>query len=516
MKIFPASKVREIDAYTIRHEPIDSIDLMERAASRLTGWYVRHFKTDRRVVIIAGPGNNGGDALAMARMLAGRQYRVICYLLDPKNKRSEDNQINLKRLKEQGIVHVEELKEGRPIPGFRQGDIIVDGIFGSGLTRPAGGFFGQVIQHINTHASTIVSIDIPSGLFGEDNSGNDPDRIVRAHFTVTFQFPFLSFFFAENEQFTGRWRVLDIGLHKGYIRQSECTYNYHQRDDIARMLPVRRKHDHKGKYGHALVIAGSYGMMGAAVLAAEAALRAGAGLVTGHIPARGYDVFQTAIPEAIASIDPSDQLVTRIPDTDMYTAVAVGPGLKKTEETKAMIDALLKKIDVPLVIDADALNILAAHPELMKMVPHNAILTPHPGEFDRLAGPSESSWNRHLAQIAYSREHRVITVLKGAYTGISLPDGSYLFNTTGNPGMATGGSGDVLTGIIVSLLAQGMRPEEAAVAGVYLHGIAGDLAVGAQGEAALIAGDIIGSLGAAYRHILAKPFLDERRKGVIL
>jgi NAD(P)H-hydrate epimerase len=515
MKIFPASKVREIDAYTIKNEPIASIDLMERAASRLVGWYVRHFKTDRRVVLLAGPGNNGGDALAMARLLAARQYRVICYLVNPKNTLSEDNEKNLERLKNQGIAHVELLKEGNPLPGFRKGDVVVDGMFGSGLTRPVSGFFEAVIHHINREASTVVSIDIPSGLFGEDNTQNDYEKIVQADFTLTFQFPFLSFLFAENERFVGKWRVLDIGLHKGYIRQSECAYSVPLREEIAKMIPARNRHDHKGRYGHALIIAGSYGMMGAAVLSAEAALRTGAGLVTGHIPAKGYTVFQTALPEAIASIDPSGSCFTSMPGLDGYQAIAAGPGMQMAVETKNELRHLLENVSVPLVLDADALNILAGDTELLELIPANTILTPHPGEFDRLAGSSATGWLRHLVQREFSARYNVITVLKGGYTGISMPDGRYFFNTTGNPGMATGGSGDVLTGIIVSLLAQGLSPETASIAGVYLHGVAGDLAAGDLGKASMLAGDITRKLGDAFIHILSKPFLDERRKGVI-
>ena len=307
MKIFDAGKVREIDAYTIEHEPVVSTDLMERAATRLAGWYVRHFHVDRRVVIFAGPGNNGGDALAMARLLAHRQYRVTCYVL-LFGKMSDDCSINRQRLEEQGLVDISELKEGDPLPEIGKSDLVVDGIFGSGLSRKATGFPAAVIRHINRHASTVIAIDIPSGMFGEDNRENDYQSVVRADYTLTFQFPFLSFFFAENEPFVGSWRVHDIGLHPDAITDTETRYYTIEGEDVGKILPVRGKFSHKGTFGHGLLISGCYGMMGAALLAGESCLRGGAGLVTLHVPRFGYPIVQTGFPEAIVSLDQSDIL----------------------------------------------------------------------------------------------------------------------------------------------------------------------------------------------------------------
>ncbi len=500
MKIFGADKVREIDAYTIDHEPVVSTDLMERAATRLAGWYVRHYHTDRKVVVFAGPGNNGGDALAMARLLADRQYRVECFLLGFGTP-SEDCAVNRQRLLDQGAVQFTEIKEADQLPAISIHDVVVDGIFGSGLTRKVSGFPGEVIRHINEHAGTVIAIDIPSGLYGEDNRENDYGSVIRATHTLTFQFPFLSFFFAENAPFVGAWRVHDIKLHPEIIRNSETPYQTIDKEQVSRFIPARKKFSHKGTYGHALVISGCYGMMGAALLAGESCLRGGAGLVTLHVPRFGYQIIQTGFPEAIVSLDQSDILFSEPPDLVQYTALGIGPGIGCKPNTGKGLKMILERAKVPLVIDADGLNILSAHPEWFELLPENTILTPHPKEFDRLVGERATSFERHLKQREFASKYKVIVVLKGAYTGIAFPDGNYRFNTTGNPGMATGGSGDVLTGLLTGLLARGIPPADAAIAGVYLHGLAGDLAAVRSGQEALIARDMIRYIGEAFQSV---------------
>lgn len=497
MKIFKADQVRQIDAYTIEHEPVASIDLMERAATRLAGWYVRHFHTDRQVVIFAGPGNNGGDALAMARLLAGRQFRVKCFLLEFGSP-SVDFSINKERLEAQNMVELVPIGAGDKLPEIGKQAVVVDGIFGSGLSRKVSGFPAEVMRHINTSASTVIAIDIPSGLFGEDNRENEYQSVVQATYTLTFQFPFLSFFFEDNEACVGQWRVHDIKLHPDSIRDSHTAYQTIEPAAIAALLPVRKRFSHKGTFGHALLISGCYGMMGAALLAGESCLRSGTGLVTLHVPRFGYNIIQTAFPEAIVSLDQSDILFSEPPDLKPFSAIGLGPGLGCKPNSGKGLKKVLEQAQVPLVIDADGLNILSQHPEWYELLPEQCILTPHPKEFDRLAGSSEDSYSRHLKQIEFAKKYQVVVVLKGAYTGIAAPDGSYWFNTTGNPGMATGGSGDVLTGLMAGLLAQGMMPLEAALAGVFLHGVAGDLARNDLGEEALIAGDMIDHLGAAF------------------
>jgi NAD(P)H-hydrate epimerase len=500
MKIFESAQVREIDSYTIENEPVRSIDLMERAAVRLAGWYVRHFHTDKKVVVFAGPGNNGGDALAMARLLADRQFRIDCYML-VFGKLSTDCAINRERLVEQSVVKLIELKEGDPLPQLGEGEVVVDGIFGSGLSRRVEGFPLQVIRHINKYARKVIAIDIPSGLFGEDNSDNDYEAIIRADVTLTFQFPFLSFFFDVNEPYVGNWRVHDIKLHPDAIRNQATFYQTIEKRDIRSLLPARNRFAHKGTFGHALLISGSYGMMGAALLAGEACLRSGAGLVTLHIPRLGYGILQTALPEAIVSLDQSDILYSTPPDLSPYSAIGIGPGLGCKPDTGRGLRALLESVEVPLVIDADALNLLAGHDDWIGLIPEGSLLTPHPKEFDRLAGASENSYKRHIRQREFAASHGVFVILKGAHTGIAAPDGRYWFNTTGNPGMATGGSGDVLTGLLTGLLAQGIAPLDAAIAGVYLHGLAGDLAAEKSSQEALIAGDMTRHLGDAFTEV---------------
>ena len=514
MKIFPAEAVKQIDTYTIENEPISSINLMERAALRLKDWFVSHYRVNRRVVVLAGPGNNGGDALALARMLSARQYRVECCVVSTSGNLSGDCSVNLERLEQQGGVPIGRVKTIGEFPVFNREDVVVDGLFGSGLTRVVEGVYKDLITNLNNSEATVISVDIPSGLFGEDNRENDPSAIVKADYTLTFQFPFLSFFFADNEQYTGQWKVLDIGLHPGIIERTETRYSTISRLKVAGMLPERRIFSHKGTYGHALAISGSSGMMGAALLTGEAALRSGTGLVTLHVPRSGFRVVQTAFPEAIVSLDSNEDLFSMPPDLEKYSAVAVGPGLGTSPEGLKGLQILLENVKVPLVIDADALNMVAENRELISMIPCGSILTPHPLEFDRLADRSEDGLSRHEKQLKFSERYHLIVVLKGAYTGISFPDGTCFFNTTGNPGMATGGSGDVLTGIIVSLLAQGLSPGDAAVAAVYLHGTAGDMAAEKYGMESMIAGDIIKCIGSAFIKVKSSPFLNEDRMGV--
>jgi NAD(P)H-hydrate epimerase len=500
MKIFEAASVRQIDAYTIAHEPVASIDLMERAAVQLTGWYVDHYQIDRKVILFAGPGNNGGDALAMARLLAERQYKVECYLLDA-GKLADDCAQNRERLIRQKLALFMEVRSGDKLPPIGKQDVVVDGIFGSGLTRKVSGLPGHVIRYINENAATVIAIDIPSGLFGEDNAENDPGLVIRARTTLTFQYPFLSFFFDLNEPFVGSWRVQDIRLHPQAIRDTATPYETIEAGMVRSLLPARGRFAHKGTFGHGLVISGSYGMMGAALLAGESCLRSGAGLVTVHIPRYGYGIIQTGFPEALVSLDQSDILFSEPPELAPFSAIGIGPGIGLKQNTGKGLKMVLERSRVPMVIDADGLNILSLHPEWLSLLAPDTILTPHPREFDRLAGESADSYARHLKQREFASKYKVIVVLKGAYTGIASPEGHYWFNTTGNPGMATGGSGDVLTGLLTGLLAQGMRPLDAALAGVYLHGLAGDLAARRKGQEALIAGDMIRELGAAFNTV---------------
>ena len=501
MKIFESDQVRKIDEYTIKNEPVQSIDLMERAAFAVYKWYSEKFDRSRRVLIFTGPGNNGGDGLALARIMATNRFKPEVYYVKFTEKTSGDWEKNRQRLVNEISVPFNVLTGTDQFPMVSYDDIIIDAIFGSGLTRPADGLAAEIIRLINGAGSLIISIDIPSGLSGEDNRANIKDSIVRADFTTTFQFPKLSFLFAENEMFTGQWIVLPIGLHKAAIRDFSSPYTFLEKSDIAPLLKKRKKFDHKGMFGHGLLMAGSFGKMGAAILAARAALRTGIGLLTCHIPAVGNVIMQTAVPEAMVETDYSENYISGNPATDKYNAVGIGPGIGTSKEVSKILQNLLSSCKKNMVIDADALNILGMNRDWYKFFAGNIILTPHPKEFERLTGPVENSFDRMNNQVKFSRENNCIVVLKGAFTCITTPDGKVYFNSTGNPGMATGGSGDVLTGIILSLLAQGYTPENAAITGVYLHGLAGDIAAGKSSFESLLPSDIIDKMGEAMRQL---------------
>jgi NAD(P)H-hydrate epimerase len=497
-KIFSSEQVKGIDQYTISNEPIHSIDLMERAAGTVFQWILNRYENTRKVKIFVGPGNNGGDGLAVARMLAGKKYPVTVYWVKFTENCSKDWDINYQRLKDQGIADVEILTRTDNKPQISANDLVIDAIFGSGLSRPLEGFTAEIVDNINASDANVISIDIPSGLFGEDNSGNDPDHIIKAGYTLSFQFPKLAFLFPDNEEFVGEWSVLPIGLHQEIIRSTPAKYYYLTGSFIKSKLKVRSKFSHKGTFGHTLLISGKCGRMGAAVLASRACLRTGTGLITAHVPRKGYDILQNSVPEAMISMDKSDIVFSGIPDMDQYNAIGIGPSIGLKDNTQKAFRELLKTINVPLVIDADGINILGENKEWLKQLPKNTILTPHPKEFERIAGKTSDGYSQMQRLVELAEKYQIFIVLKGAHTAIASPDGLCYFNTTGNPGMATAGSGDVLTGIILSLLGQGYSPGDAAVTGVYLHGLAGDHAAEITGEESLIANDIIDYLGTAF------------------
>jgi NAD(P)H-hydrate epimerase len=501
MKILNTQQIREWDAYTIENVPILSTDLMERASQQLFFWIASHYKNDSAFIIFSGTGNNGGDALALARILFNEGYvNLKVFLLKIGTKLSTDCEKNLDRLKRIQHIEVIEIEEGDDFPEIAPFEIAIDGIFGSGLSRPISGYWGELIKHINNTTTDIVAIDLPSGLFAENNIGNVGVKI-KACTTLTFQVAKRALFFAENHAYSGNWYVLDIGLHANYLNNSETNYYFTQWEDANRLLHVRKTFDHKGTYGHAFLIAGSYGKIGAAVLSAKAVLRSGSGLVTVHVPETGREIMQTAVPEAMVCIDESEMNYCEAKMLNAYTAVGIGPGIGKKKSMQNALKRILENSSKPIVFDADALNILAENKEWLHLIPKDAVLTPHPGEFDRLTQKHSSGFERCETQLQFSKQYQVIVVLKGAFTSITDTCGNVFFNSTGNPGMATGGSGDVLTGIILSLLAQGYKPIEAARFGVFLHGLAGDLAAEKVGFEALIASDIINNLGCAFKRI---------------
>ena len=498
MKLFITTQIAELDEFTIKNEPIKDIDLMERAALQITNWLARNFTVKNRFIVFAGPGNNGGDALAVARQLTNLNYLCEVFLLDFGKKLNGSPAINWQKLVNQQKVKVTKINSLSEFPEIETNDVILDGLFGSGLTRPLKALPAEIVKKINQLSNTVVAIDIPSGLMGENNSGNILENIIEADFTLTFQFPKISFLFVENEKYVGNWQVLPIGLHPKGISQTPSNIQFIDMRNVAELIPRRSTFQHKGDFGHALLIAGSFGKMGASVLASKACLRAGVGLLTSHVPKLGYSIMQNSVPEAMASVDQHDSIFTEFPDLNSFSAIGIGPGLDQKQNSCRAFNSLLEKTKVPLVIDADALNILSENQKWLEKLPPNSILTPHPGEFKRLVGASINSYDSIQKQIQFSKKYNVILVLKGAFTSISTPNENLYFNSTGNPGMATAGSGDVLTGIILGLLAQGFTAESAAVCGVYIHGLAGDLAVKVKSQYSLIAGDIIENMGSAF------------------
>jgi ADP-dependent NAD(P)H-hydrate dehydratase / NAD(P)H-hydrate epimerase len=501
MKLFTTKQIAEIDRYTIENEPISEIDLMERAARKMYYHLYSEFPSSQQLLFFAGPGNNGGDALALARLFANDSDDCSVFLFDNGKPLSGSPAINWQRLKDQGKAKIQIIRSTNDFPILKPDDVVIDGLFGSGLNRPLDGLPATLVQHINQSGCRVFAIDIPSGLMGEDNSGNNPENIIRADTTLTLQFPKLSLLFPDNEKFTGIIEVVDIGLHPGGIEKIGTPWFLTDRNVIRELIPARPKFSHKGTYGHALLIAGSTGKMGAAILASQACLRTGAGLLTVHIPGNGYTIMQISVPEAMCSIDPHSDVLSNLPLLDKFSAIGIGPGSGTSSETKEALKLLLKKIKVPLVIDADALNLISENREIFDLLPPGTILTPHPLEFKRLFGETRNSWQRIQILREAAQKSNIIIVLKGAYTAIALPSGKVYFNPNGNPGMATGGSGDVLTGMILSFLAQGHSPEDAAIAGVYLHGLAGDLAARKISQPALIASDIPKFIGKAFRKI---------------
>ena len=499
MKFFNTPLIKAIDAFTIKDEPITSIDLMERAASVLTTAILERY-AGREFIIFAGPGNNGGDGLAVARMLHCAGYRVAVWLINPMGKLSPDCAANLERL--QGIdVPIVPVNDTFTMPEIDRGVVIIDALFGSGLNRPVvSGVFASVIRGIDACSNEVVAIDMPSGLLGGDNEPS-LQLIVLATLTLTLQFPKLSQLFAENEMFVGELKILDIGLSPRAIAETPTPFEFTCKEDIVPLIKPRAKHAHKGFFGRALLVAGSKGMAGASVLAARAALRSGVGLLTMHVPAINNPIVQVAVPEAMTSIDSNECCFSDFINAERYTAVAVGPGLGQSAESEAALLHLIDNSRVPMVLDADALNILARNPIYLQRLPQGSVITPHIGEFSRLFGATDSSYVRLQAAQAYATTFGVTIVLKGAHTVVVTPLGAMLFNSTGNPGMATGGSGDVLTGCILSLLAQGFDAADAARLAVFVHGLAADFAADEKGEIALVAGDIVEYLPRAWRSL---------------
>ncbi len=495
MQILSAKQIKEWDAFTIANEPVAPIDLMERAAQKCVEWILRKNFLQKSFSVFCGKGNNGGDGLAIARLLLQRQLNVVVYILENGKQGTSDFQNNLQRLRElhADIHFIEDLTHFPLLSDC----VVIDALFGIGLNKPLVGDAALLVQHINQQGAFVVSIDLPSGMSADESSVQNP--VIKAAETTTFQCYKPALLMAENAVYFGSVTVLNIGLNAGFLKQQHAQILFSDAALNKAIYQPRKPFAHKGTYGHALIIAGSFGKMGAAILAVKACVHSGAGLTTAFIPDCGYNIMQLAVPEAMALVDANENSITNLPaEMEKYSAIGIGPGIGTGEATQKMIAFICRRYQKPFVIDADALNCLALNKALLAALPAYSVLTPHPKEFDRLFGEQANDFERMQAAVNFAAQYNIIIVLKGHRTLITTPGGVRYFNASGNAGMAKGGSGDVLTGIITSLLAQGYSPIHAVLFGVYLHGAAGDVAAAALSQEAMTPGDIINSLSTVF------------------
>ncbi|MCF8237029.1 MAG: NAD(P)H-hydrate dehydratase [Saprospiraceae bacterium] len=497
--VLSREQIRHWDAFTIRHQGISSYDLMEQAVHALSKWIMNVFpREDHPIVILCGPGNNGGDGLGLARHLFKQFYDVT--ILDLADSKTEDRQMNYDRLpSHEGLPIV---RYPAPLPARLQQDktIWIDALLGSGCSGPLKEPIATLVRQVNTKTGIKLAIDLPSGLQA-DKPSTGP--IYKADITLTFQAPKFSFFISENERFVGHWHLLDIGLVPAFLRTIDIPFHVLTSAHIRHLLHTRSTFSHKGMQGHVCLISGRDGMMGAAILSGRAALRSGAGKLTLYAPHHAQTILQIGLPEALYMGDPHETVWSTPPPRTGFQSAGVGCGIGTNQITAQALRLFLESTpEYPLVLDADALNILADDPTLMSRIPPGSILTPHPGEMQRLIGERQNAYDQINSAIQLARKHQIYIILKGAYTRIICPDGTGMFNSTGNAGMATAGSGDVLTGLLAGLLAQGYPPGDAAQIGVFIHGLAGDLAlvdIGAQES--ILASDLVDQIGHAFQKL---------------
>lgn len=514
VKIFPAPALQEIHTATCEAQNIDSLELIERTANAVCYEIMSRFLPGQRIVVIAGPGDNGAVALSTSRLLFERGYRNLeIFLFNTEPPLSHDCDEACKKLITLDGIDFTEVKREFTPPYLSGNDVVLDALYGAGVADPfpLTGGFAMLTRYINESGAYIISLDVPSGMHGERNSGALHRDMIHANLTLVFQLPRLSFFLEDNSDIIGEWKLLDLEYDSDKIKALQSEYMLVEAKSVRPLLQPRRPFSGKRDYGSALIFAGSVGMMGAAVMCARATLRAGAGLATVHSAKRGINIVQTAVPEAMFEMDRDEHFITDMTLHHTHQAIIVGPGIGTRDKTIDALESLLKNCHMPLLLDADALNCISKRPALLTMLPQNTIITPHIGEFDRLFGEQNSSEERLLKAREMAKRYGIIIVLKGHFTAIVRPSdptgrefGKVYFNSTGNPGMATAGAGDVLTGVIAAFLAQGYQPEQAATLGVYIHGLAGDLAAQEFGEVGMTAGDISDHIGRAIRLIVTR------------
>lgn len=493
MQILNSAESKAADQFTISKQGISSLDLMDRASNGFALALETRYPNLKSGLIVCGPGNNGGDGLALARIFSTNKS-ITVFLPEVFTELSADAQVNFGRLPNSvTVVRGNHQKLLEILSGF---DWLCDALFGSGLNRPLEGEMADLVKNMNSFSGFRVSIDIPSGLLLRMTASS---VAFKADWVGTFHSPKLPFLFPSSFAFVPEFTVIDIGLSLPEPTSSDIEFL--ERTQVAAILKKRKKFSHKGTFGHGLIIAGSEGKMGAAILATRAMLRSGIGLATVYTPKGGREILQISVPEAMHLADPEKHVLSTVPPLGNYISIGVGPGIGTHPATADMLKKVLERVVNPVVLDADALNILSEHKSILSKIHPHSILTPHPKEFERLAGKSDSDYDVFLKAREFARNHSVMLVLKGAYTLICSPEGKAWVNSTGNPGMGTAGSGDVLTGLLTGLLAQGYSPEEACLLGVYLHGLSGDLAAARLGQNALIAGDLIEGFSMAFSEL---------------
>lgn len=509
MKILSPEALKAADKATIELHEASYLELMEHAGTRCYNWLDSLLQGNPiKIHVFCGVGNNGGDGLVMARHLLDNGYNVSCYIVNFSDKRTEEFLENYNRLKDDGHWPTV-IKRALDFPELKEGEVVIDAIFGIGLHKSPKGFTKKLIHYINSVDVFRFSVDIPSGLFAE-KSVEDPDAVIKASYVITFESPKMAFLLPENESYVLDFEIIGIGLDDQFIDDLPSKRFFILKDDVIPMYKPRKRFSHKGTFGHSLIIGGSFGKMGAVNFAVNGALKIGSGLVTAYIPKCGYSILQMAIPEAMVEIDATEKIEFFNPKTEA-TVVGIGIGMGTDEKTIKGFGKFLKKTTVPMVIDADALNCLALNPSLLKEIPAHSVLTPHPKELTRLIGETTSDFEQLEKAIAFSKKYEVILVLKGAYTKTIYKDTIYV-NSTGNPALATGGSGDVLTGMITGLIAQGYTSIDAAVFAVFLHGSTADLAVENMVMESFTARTIVDFIGEAMKDVLTPDTKEELEK----
>lgn len=508
MKIFNSEDIRAINRRTMETDGISSLELIERVAQGVASEIASRWRPNKPVMVFAGSGKNGADALSVARILSLLGFSVTVYLLNIGGNRlgRDCRDCRDKLIAEAPGVAFKEITGNFTMPEINSSHLVIDGLFGTGLKGALTGGFMMLVRYINDSGATVVSIDVPSGMNGDLCTDAVNRNIIHADLTLTVQFPRPAFFMKENAELIGEWKALDINLNQEIIRSTPTGFHLVESNEVRSLLRPRSLFSSKADYGSALLVAGSYGMMGAAVLSARGALRAGAGKVSVHAPMCGYEILQSSVPEAmfIADSDSSKLVVGSIKPEHDYSAIGLGCGLGTHENTVNALEKFLQSRTRPVVLDADALNCIAKRPSMLSDIPVLSVLTPHAGEFDRLFGNNPTDEARLLKAIDVAHYYNITILLKGHYTALVRPDHKVYFNSTGTPAMATPGSGDVLTGVITSLMAQGYKPEVSALIGAFVHGLAGEIAAEANGDYGVTAGDIAANIGVAIKSLMRK------------